>query len=74
MQRYFFDVVGLGRSEFDYRGREFSCAEKALHQAELIALDECYLGERIGWTISVSDAAGRKYFSVPVNNPELIAA
>jgi hypothetical protein len=75
MQRYFFDLVSLGRSEFDYRGRELASAEKALRLAELIALDECCRGERIGWNISVHDAAGKKYFSVPVQaHPDLIAA
>jgi len=75
MQRYFFDFVGGGRSEFDYSGRELPSAEKALRLAELIALDECSHGERIGWSVSVADAKGKRYFSVPVAAlPELLAA
>lgn len=75
MQRYFFDFVGGGRSEFDYSGRELPSAEKALRLAELIALDECSRGERIGWSVSVADAKGKRYFSVPVAaHSELMAA
>jgi len=75
MQRYFFDFIDRGRSEFDYSGRELPSAEKALRLAELIALDESSRGERIGWSVSVSDAAGHQYFSVPVTElPELAAA
>jgi hypothetical protein len=75
MQRYFFDFVGSGRSEFDYSGQELPSAERALRLAELIALDEASRGERIGWTVSVSDARGKKYFSIPVaEQPELMAA
>jgi len=75
MQRYFFDFVGSSRSEFDYSGRELPSAEKALRLAELIALDESSRGERIGWNVSVFDAKGKRYFSVPVAAlPELVAA
>jgi hypothetical protein len=75
MQRYFFDFVGRSRSEFDYSGQALPRAERALRLAELIALDESSRGERIGWTVSVSDARGKKYFSVQVTElPELIAA
>jgi len=75
MQRYFFDFVVGGRSEFDYSGRVLPSAEKALRLAELIALDECSRGERIGWSVSVADAMGKRYFSVPVAAlPELLAA
>jgi hypothetical protein len=75
MQRYFFDFIGRGRSEFDYSGQELPSAEKALRLAELIALDESSRGERIGWSVSVADAMGRKYYCVPVTElPELAAA
>jgi hypothetical protein len=75
MRRYFFDMVCQSRSEFDYRGRELSSSEKALRLAEFIALDESSYGERIGWCVSVFDAEGKKYFSVPVQAvPELAAA
>jgi len=59
MQRYFFDFVGGGRAEFDFSGRVLPSAEKALRLAELIALDECSHGERIGWSVSVADAKGK---------------
>lgn len=75
MQRYFFDFIDRGHAEFDYSGRELPSAEKALRLAELIALDESSKGKRIGWSVSVSDAVGRQYFSVPVTElPELAAA
>lgn len=75
MQRYFFDIVGRSRAELDYRGRELPCAERALRLAELIALENAFNEERIGWSVSVSDATGWKYFIVPIPVlPELMAA
>ena len=76
MQRYFFDVVGQNRSEYDYRGREFSSPEKAWQLAELIALDLGIdpQGERAGWTVKVRDSRGRQFFSMPIGAPDLVAA
>lgn len=75
MQRYFFDLVGGSRSEFDFRGREMSSMASARELAELIAIDEATRGDRFGWTVKVSNAAGRAYFFVPVRElPELAAA
>jgi hypothetical protein len=75
MRRYFFDLVDPTRSEYDYRGREMASAEKARELAELIAIDESFRGNRIGWLVKVSDAAGASYYSVPVDFlPELAAA
>jgi hypothetical protein len=75
MQRYFFDFVGSARREYDYTGDLLPSAEKALRHAELLALDESSRGEHIGWSVSVFDARGTMYFSVPVTVvPELVAA
>jgi hypothetical protein len=75
MQRYFFDLVDSNRSEFDYRGRELTSADKARQHAELIAIDEFTRGDRLGWKVKVSDASGKTYCFVPVNEvPELAAA
>jgi hypothetical protein len=71
MQKYFFDLVGQGRSQYDYRGRVFAAPESAFRLAELIALDLDVRGEGewTGWTINVRNAEGQQYFSVPVPNP-----
>jgi hypothetical protein len=75
MRRYFFDLIDPTRSEFDYRGREMTSADQARELAELIAIDESTRGDRIGWQVRVSDAAGKSYCSVPINFlPELAAA
>ena len=75
MQRYFFDLVNPTRAEYDYRGREMSSAVQARALAELIAIDESTRADRIGWSVKVSDARGKTYFSVPVCElPELAAA
>jgi hypothetical protein len=39
MRRYFFDLVGEERSEYDYRGRDLPSPESAYQFAELIAVD-----------------------------------
>jgi hypothetical protein len=76
MNRYFFDVVLKSHSEYDYRGREFSSAEKAAQLAELIALDLeiSPQGEWAGSTVSVRDQRGRQLFAREVRAPELVAA
>jgi hypothetical protein len=76
MKRYFFDVVGQNRSEYDYRGRELATVEMASKLAELIALDLGIdpHGGRTGWTVSVRDSQGREVFSMQVRESELIAA
>ena len=76
MKRYFFDVVGKCRSEYDYRGREFPSPEKAFQLAELIALDLeiSPQGEWAGYTVNVRDSYGRQFFSTRVREPELAAA
>ena len=68
MKRYFFDVVGHGRSELDYKGRELPTPESAHDAAELMAFDLAVRSESetIGWAVSVSSAEGQKLFSIPV--------
>lgn len=75
MQRFFFDLVDRNRAEFDYRGYDMPSAEQAREMAEVIAIDVSTRGDRIGWKVRVSDAAGKTYFSVMVVElPELAAA
>jgi hypothetical protein len=76
MDRYFFDIVSKTHAQYDYRGREFSSAEKAAQLAELIALDLEISpeGEWAGAKIAVCDQRGRQLFSRTVGMPELMAA
>jgi hypothetical protein len=76
MERYFFDVVGHGRSELDYTGRILPTLETAYDAAELIAFDLVVKqeDETIGWTVNVSNVHGHKLFSVPVRSSYLAAA
>jgi hypothetical protein len=76
MSRYFFDVVGAQRCEYDYRGRELPTLEKAYRLAELIALDYAiHAGDELtGFTINVRGADGREFFSVPVQSSYVAAA
>ena len=76
MQRYFFDVSTESYVQYDYRGRVFPDADQARQLAELIALDvECIEGDDLVSTeVQVRDIAGKHLFSVPIREPELIAA
>jgi hypothetical protein len=76
MGKYFFDRVGEGRAEYDYKGRLFTTPEKARQLAELIALD---LGIEhdsrwSGWTVEILNAEGEKIYSIPVSESELTCA
>jgi len=73
---YFFDRVGTGRSEYDYKGIIFQTPEMARQMAELIALDLGIEsdGSWVGWRVDVLDARGKKFFSVPVGTSALAAA
>jgi hypothetical protein len=75
MERYFFDLVKRDRSELDYVGRVFATPEEAYDAAELIAFDlvVTQMEEMIGSAITVSSAAGRKLFSIPVQAYSLAA-
>jgi len=76
MRRYFFDVVGAQRCEYDYRGRELPTLEKAYRLAELIALDYAVDAgdEWTGFNIKVRGAEGQEFFSVPVHASYVAAA
>lgn len=71
MNRYFFDLVGRKRSEFDYCGIVLPSPETAREFAELMAmdLDVCEEGVWVGWVISVRDALGKQFYCVPVPTP-----
>jgi hypothetical protein len=67
MKQYFFDIVGPGKSEYDYSGKTFSTLEKAYELAELMAFDLAAASDEwSGWRISVSSADGHRFFSIPV--------
>jgi hypothetical protein len=76
MTRYFFDVVGHGRSELDYTGRILPTPESAYDAAELMAFDLAVKQEdaTIGWAVKVSNVEGHKLFSIPVQESYLAAA
>ena len=69
MQTYFFDRVAFDRAEYDYRGRDLPSLDAAKRLAELIAID-LEIGEEgtwSGWAISVRDAVGKQFLSIPVS-------
>jgi hypothetical protein len=74
--KYFFDLVGQQQSEYDYQGRVFSASVGALKLAELMALNLEFEGQGkwSGWRINVRDAYGRQFFSIPIQEADLIAA
>jgi hypothetical protein len=68
MQKYFFDRVGNERAEYDYRGRDLPSLDAAQKLAELIAIDLEISEEHTwaGWAISVRDAVGKQFLSIPI--------
>lgn len=76
MRRYFFDVVGRQRSEYDYHGRDLPTIDNAHQLAELIALDLGMDPEDrwTGWAVNVRSVEGNELFSVPVQSMCLAAA
>jgi hypothetical protein len=76
MTRYFFDVANKSYVQYDYRGREFERPEQAREMAELIALDvECTEGDDLARAeVQVRNVSGVRLFSVPIREPERIAA
>jgi hypothetical protein len=76
MCRYFFDLVGQKRTEYDFRGREFSSLEDAFQMAEIIAIDLELKseGEWRGWSVEVRNSDSGHLFSVPVQSVDVIAA
>ena len=76
MKRFFFDVSFKTHIHYDYQGRDFAGPEQARELAELIALDlECSEdNESMGSEVQVRNVGGTCLFSVPVRQPERIAA
>ena len=75
MKRFFFDVSFQNHVRYDYQGRDFAQPEQARELAELIALDfECSDSETSGAEVQVRNITGTCLFSVPIRQPELIAA
>jgi hypothetical protein len=76
MTRYFFDVANESYVQYDFRGREFEKPEQAHELAELIALDvECTDGDDVArGEVQVCNVSGVRLFSIPIREPELIAA
>jgi hypothetical protein len=73
MARYFFDVVGQTRSEYDFRGTLFSDPRQAHSWAELLALDlEVDSDEQglVGGRVGVRSTDGRELFSIPIRQVE----
>jgi hypothetical protein len=69
MARYFFDVISDTGTAHDHQGREFTCADGAKRQGELIAIDLRFAPDsegRTGDKISVCDARGTVLYSIPV--------
>jgi Domain of unknown function (DUF6894) len=71
MTRYFFDVVGRGRSEYDFSGTLFPDPQQAFNWAQLLAIDfemagDDFLGGRLG----VRSIDGRELFSIPIDPTE----
>ena len=69
MKRYFFDRVGRNRAEYDYSGSNLPSLDAAQNLAELIAIDLAIEEEGAwsGWAVTVRDAVGKQFFSVPVH-------
>jgi len=76
MKKYFFDRVGQRFSHYDFSGRDFAEPQKAYQLAQLLALDlEVAEAEEFGGgTIAVCNVAGAKLFTVPIRQPDQIAA
>ncbi len=76
MNKYFFDRVGRGSSEYDFRGREFAEPQKAFQLAQLLALDLEVGGneEFAGGSINVRNVVGHQLFTVRIREAELAAA
>jgi hypothetical protein len=76
MKKYFFDLIGQGCSEYDFRGRDFAEPQKAFQLAQMLALDLEVSGgdDFAGGSINVRNADGHKLFTVPIGEPELVAA
>jgi len=75
VKHYFFDVVGNKGSALDYTGRMLRTPDEAHSAAELMALDLAVkqTDEVTVSEVTVSDAHGRKFFSIPIKETYLSA-
>jgi hypothetical protein len=72
MRRYFFDLIGQGRTIADAEGQEFAVADEARAHAVRVAaeLGSIKSKERaISVWISVRDETGVAIFRAPVSSP-----
>ena len=75
MNRFFFDVAHKTYIQYDYRGREFSDSGEVRSFAELLALDMgCTDGQDRATEVQVRNVGGQQLFSVPIQQPNLVAA
>jgi len=75
MNRFFFDVASKTYVQYDYRGREFSDPCEVRSFAELLALDMgCTDDQDRAVEVQVRNIHGKQLFSVPIPQPNLIAA
>jgi len=75
MNRFFFDLAAKTYVQYDYRGREFSDPDEVRSFAELLALDMgCIDDQDRAVEVQVRNIHGKQLFSVPIPQPNLIAA
>ena len=75
MNRFFFDVAYKGHIQYDYRGRDFSDPGEVRNFAELLALDMgCTDGQDRAAEVQVRNISGQQLFSVPIQQPSMVAA
>ena len=75
MNRFFFDVASKIYVQYDYRGREFSDPGEVRGFAELLALDMgCTDDQDRAVEVQVRNIHGKQLFSIPIPQPNLIAA
>ena len=77
MKRYFFDVASRSQVQYDFQGPRAGAAGSGVCElAELIALDiECIDGDgSFGMEVHVRNIGGQMLFTVPIRDPEMIAA
>lgn len=75
MNRFFFDVASKTYVQYDYRGREFSDPDQIRSFAELLALDMgCTDDQDRAVEVQVRNVSGEQLFSIPILQPNLIAA
>ena len=74
MTRYFFDVIGNGRSILDYAGQALSSPQLAYDAAELLAMDLAVKSsDEEGLIVNVCSVEGSRLFSIPVQPSYLVA-